>query len=125
MLEPLYGYLLLVEWLHADARHGKAFNCGPALEANRSVRELVVAALQHWPSSWRDCSDPNAPQETGRLHLQIDKAHHLLGWQPECDFATIVARTVAGYRAMHEGASQLAVCLADLVANRKEATDAR
>ena len=80
------------------------------------MRELVEAALQHWPGSWRDGSDPNAPHEAGRLHLQIDRAHHQLGWQPRWDFATTVARTVAWYRAVHEGASPLTCCLADLEA---------
>ena len=49
--------------------------CGP-------WQHLLEAALQHWEGSWRDGSDPHAPHEAGRLHLQIDKAHHRLGWQP-------------------------------------------
>jgi len=124
VLEPPGGYLLLAERLLADARLASAFNFGPALEANRSVRELVETALQHWPGSWRDGSAPHAPHEAGRLHLQIDKAHHQLGWQPRWDFATTVARTVAWYRAVHEGASPLAFCLADLEAYRGGACDA-
>jgi len=121
VLEPLGGYLLLAERLLADPRYATTFNFGPALEANRSVRELVEAALQHWPGSCRDGSDPHAPHEAGRLHLQIDKAHHQLGWQPRWDFATTVSRTVAWYRAVHEGASPLACCLADLEAYREGA----
>jgi len=124
VLEPLGGYLLLAERLLGDARHASAFNFGPTLEANRSVRELVEASLQHWPGSWRDGSDTHAPHEAGRLHLQIDKAHHQLGWQPRWDFATTVARTVAWYRAVHEGASPLACCLADLDAYSGGASDA-
>ena len=115
VLEPLGGYLLLAEKLAKAAQtHTSAFNFGPALEANRSVRELVEASLAHWPGSWRDFSDPAAPHEAGRLHLQIDKAHHQLGWQPLWPFATTVERTVAWYRAVHEGASPLACCLHDL-----------
>jgi CDP-glucose 4,6-dehydratase len=128
VLEPLGGYLRLAEQLYTaqagpkepEALSGScfasAFNFGPSLEANRSVRELVEAALEHWPGSWLDCSDPHAPHEAGRLHLQIDKAHHQLGWQPRWDFATTVARTVGWYRAVHEGASPLDCCLADLAA---------
>ena len=80
------------------------------------MHALVEAALQHWPGHWQDCSDPGAPHEAGRLHLQIDKAHHQLGWWPRWDFATTVARTVGWYRAVHEGASALDCCLADLEA---------
>ena len=117
VLEPLGGYLLLAEKLAtAGPAYATAFNFGPALEANRSVRELVETALAHWPGSWRDLLDLTAPHEAGRLHLQIDKAHHQLGWQPRWPFAITVERTVAWYRAVHEGASPFASCQADLEA---------
>ena len=48
--------------------------------------------------------------------LQINKAHHQLGCQPRWDFATTLACTMAWNRAVHEGASPLACCLADLEA---------
>ena len=121
VLEPLGGYLLLAERLADDAGHAyaNAFNFGPTLEANRSVGELVEAALQHWPGSWSDLADPHAPHEAGRLHLQIDKAHHQLRWQPRWDFTTTVARTVDWYRAVHKGANPLDCCLADLEAYQR------
>ncbi|UPH91375.1 CDP-glucose 4,6-dehydratase [Synechococcus sp. NB0720_010] len=127
VLEPLGGYLLLAERLAAAGGgpghpYADAFNFGPVLEANRPVRELVEAALKHWPGEWQDLSDPAAPHEAGRLHLQIDKAHNQLGWRPRWDFATTVGRTVAWYRAVHEGASALDCCLADLEAYRQELT---
>ena len=124
VLEPLGGYLLLAERLFAMGKAGSqfatAFNFGPHLEANRTVGELVEEALQHWPGSWQDLSDPTAPHEAGRLHLQIDKAHHQLNWGPKWDFVTTVARTVSWYRTVHEGASPLDCCLADLNAYQQE-----
>jgi CDP-glucose 4,6-dehydratase len=121
VLEPIGGYLLLAEKLSTGGdAFASAFNFGPALEANRCVRELVETALSHWPGSWRDLSDPTALHEAGRLHLQIDKAHHQLGWQPHWPFATTVERTVAWYRAVHEGSSPLECCLADLACYQKE-----
>jgi CDP-glucose 4,6-dehydratase len=117
VLEPLGGYLLLAERLSADPSLADAFNFGPQLEANRSVRELVAAALRHWPGSWVDQSDPQAPHEASLLNLVIDKAHHQLGWAPRWDFTTTVERTVGWYRQVQEGqASALACCLADLEA---------
>ena len=117
VLEPLGGYLLLAERLvAADGSLNSAFNFGPHLEANRSVRELLDLALQHWPGHWQDLSEPEAPHEAGRLHLQIDKAHHQLSWRPRWDFATTVTRTVAWYRAVYGGACALECCLADLKA---------
>jgi CDP-glucose 4,6-dehydratase len=121
VLEPLGGYLLLAERLSgasdpaAIAALASAFNFGPQLEANRSVRELVEEALRHWPGSWLDQSDPNAPHEASLLNLVIDKAHHQLGWAPRWDFPTTVTRTVAWYRRVQEGTqSPLQCCLHDL-----------
>jgi CDP-glucose 4,6-dehydratase len=116
VLEPLGGYLRLAERLAGDHSFANAFNFGPLLDANRSVRDLVEQALEHWPGSWIDQSDSQAPHEAGRLHLQIDKAHHQLGWQPRWDFSTTVVRTVGWYRAVHEGANPMDCCLADLKA---------
>lgn len=117
VLEPLGGYLLLAERLAtAGDSFASAFNFGPALESNRSVRELVEAVLQHWPGNWQDLSDPACPHESGRLHLQIEKAYHKLSWRPRWNFETTVGRTVAWYRAMHEGANALDCCLTDLEA---------
>jgi CDP-glucose 4,6-dehydratase len=114
VLEPLGGYMRLAEQLAVDHSFASAFNFGPLLNANRSVRDLVEEALQHWPGSWIDQSDSQGPHEAGRLHLQIDKAHHQLGWQPRWDFTTTVSRTMGWYRDVHEGASPLECCLADV-----------
>jgi CDP-glucose 4,6-dehydratase len=126
VLEPLGGYLLLAEKLATGGQtYASAFNFGPALEANRGVRELVEAALVHWNGNWRDLSDPTAPHEAGLLHLQSDKAHHYLGWRPCWPFATTVERTVAWYRAVHEGASPMECCLHDLQSFQEAAVHAR
>jgi CDP-glucose 4,6-dehydratase len=117
VLEPLGGYLLLAERLTASAELADAFNFGPQLESNRSVRELVAEALRHWPGRWEDQSDPQAPHEASLLHLVVDKAHHQLGWSPRWDFTTTVERTVGWYRQVQEGqTSALVCCLADLEA---------
>jgi CDP-glucose 4,6-dehydratase len=115
VLEPLGGYLLLAERLSkAGNTHASAFNFGPNPEANRSVQELVEETLLHWPASWRVQRDPHGPHEACLLQLEISKARHQLGWQPLWNFATTVERTVAWYRAVHQGAPSLECCLADL-----------
>jgi CDP-glucose 4,6-dehydratase len=121
VLEPLGGYMRLSEALASDPNPPcEPFNFGPQLESNRSVRELVATMLSHWPGEWLDQGDPNAPHEAGLLHLQIDKAHHRLGWQPRWDYTTTMTRTVGWYRAVHEGARPLECCLADLACYQEE-----
>ena len=108
VLEPLSGYL----WLGASladsqvsglgsqvSRLASAFNFGPSLASNRTVKELVEELLKHWPGLWEDRSDPHAVHEAQLLNLATDKAHHLLGWQPVWDFPQTIARTVKWYRA--------------------------
>ena len=115
VLEPLAGYLLLAETLvKADSPPCEAFNFGPRISSNRTVRELVSTILEHWPGEWLDKSEREAPHEANLLHLQIDKAHHRLGWQPIWDYNTTLTRTVEWYRAHHRGRSALDCCLADL-----------
>ena len=115
VIEPLAGYLRLAEVLSRDAQPPcESFNFGPSLASNRSVGDLVTTILDHWPGRWLDQSDPCAPHEANLLHLQIDKAYHLLGWQPRWDYATTMARTMGWYRAHHQGTSALECCLMDL-----------
>jgi CDP-glucose 4,6-dehydratase len=107
VLEPLGGYLSLAQTLYeALVQQDKqrcqqlasAFNFGPALGSNRSVKDLVAEILRHWPGDWLDQSDASAPHEAGLLNLVTDKAYHQLGWQPQWDFATTIAKTVNWYR---------------------------
>ncbi len=105
VLEPLGGYL----WLAAALANPKlrrvdlsaltsAFNFGPDRESNRTVEELVVEVLQHWPGRWQDWSNPKAPHEAGLLQLSTDKAYSLLRWRPVWDFSETITKTVDWYR---------------------------
>jgi CDP-glucose 4,6-dehydratase len=101
VLEPLGGYL----WLAAAMARPEstrslrsAFNFGPGPDSNRSVGELVVEILRHWPGKWVDQSDPKAVHEAALLQLSIDKARALLRWMPVWDFAETVRHAVEWYR---------------------------
>jgi CDP-glucose 4,6-dehydratase len=105
VLEPLSGYL----WLAASLAHpelassaplllSSAFNFGPGHDANRTVADLVVEVLKHWPGRWEDRSDPNALHEAKLLQLSTDKAHALLGWSSVWKFSTTIEKTIAWYQ---------------------------
>ncbi len=110
VLEPLSGYLLLAARVAQETTPPQltplcsAFNFGPHLESNKTVKDLVEEALKHWPGSWEDRSDPLAPHEAGKLNLVWDKAHHFLGWSPRWGFAQTVEKTLTWYREVHRGA---------------------
>jgi len=112
VLEPLSGYLWLAAALSGQlaekfpfpvTKYAGAFNFGPQLASNRTVAELVQTVLQHWPGTWQDESDPNAPHEASLLNLSIDKAHHLLCWTPVWSFSETVAHTVKWYHGCQTG----------------------
>jgi CDP-glucose 4,6-dehydratase len=105
VLEPLSGYLWLAAVLSDPSLRSydatlfdAAFNFGPALDSNRTVKDLVTEVLKHWPGKWEDQSDPHAVHEAGKLNLAIDKAHHLLAWKPVWEFERAIANTVEWYR---------------------------
>jgi len=104
VLEPLSGYLWLGSCLAKpqpstlNAQLTSAFNFGPALSSNRTVKELVEELLKHWPGRWEDRSDPHAVHEAKLLNLATDKAHHFLGWSPAWTFAETIRHTVEWYK---------------------------
>jgi len=103
VLEPLSGYLMLAARLANVSTDRMAdfcspFNFGPNLSSNQTVAELVQEMVRHWPGSWEDQSDPNAPHEAGKLNLSTDKAFHLMGWKPKWDFAEAIEKTAVWYR---------------------------
>ncbi len=105
VLEPLSGYLWLGAVMsnpslrpYAQSVFSSAFNFGPGLDANRTVADLVVQILRHWPGNWKDQSDPGAVHEAKLLNLATDKAFHTLGWKPVWGFERAVDATVHWYQ---------------------------
>nr|WP_202978896.1 CDP-glucose 4,6-dehydratase [Halomicronema hongdechloris] len=108
VLEPLGGYLILAERLYKQLAvqpannqlHNLmgAFNFGPHLSSNQSVKNLVESILMHWPGQWIDASGRDVVHEAKLLNLVTDKAFHQLNWTPAWNFSTTVQETVKWYR---------------------------
>lgn len=108
VLEPLEGYLLLgARLLETDpskvAPLCSAFNFGPSIIGNRPVAELVETVIQNWGGgSWYTPYQKGAPHEATLLHLNIDKAYHLLNWQPKWTFEEAVRETTRWYKTAYK-----------------------
>ena len=102
--DPTFSTLVSGVWSLASS-----FNFGPALTSNRTVAELVQELLKHTGGDWFDASDPHAHHEASKLNLAIDKAFHLLGWQPVWNFEQTIATTAEWYleQAMGRNAHEL------------------
>ena len=106
VLEPLRGYLTLVERLWAQPRRfSSGWNFGPRENDVRSV-EWIVARIQGlWGdgASWQlDVRDQ--PHEAHYLKLDCAKAHSELDWYPQLDLDTALQWTVEWYKAFYDGA---------------------
>jgi CDP-glucose 4,6-dehydratase len=101
VLEPLSGYLVLGSKLLNDTKgeYCEAFNFGPNVNSNRSVKDLVDEVISCWGSgSWNHMKIENAVHETILLHVSSDKAFHKLGWEPRWDFKETIFNTVDWYK---------------------------
>ena len=107
VLEPLGGYLLLgaklFENIQDDELLFDAFNFGPFITSNKSVEALVEEIIKNWGQGSWYTEEMEAVHEASLLNLSIEKAFHLLQWQPIWDFEETVKRTVEWYKCNYEG----------------------
>lgn len=111
VLDPLSGYLLVASRLYREPeRFGGAWNFGPRAESIRTVHDLAHTLIRYWGSgTTEEAREDNAPHEATLLHLNCDKAHHLLGWHAGWDFEQAVAETAVWYRETAAGAAAVEI----------------
>jgi CDP-glucose 4,6-dehydratase len=115
VLEPLAGYLLLAEALHAGAAASGAWNFGPHTHEAATVGEVVTRAAQVWGGArWHCPGDDAGPHEAGWLALEVAHARATLGVAPRWDLGQTVQRTLHWYRRQAEGADPTMLCHADI-----------
>jgi len=100
VLDPLSGYLLIACRLYNEpGRYSGAWNFGPAHESIKTVQELTEKLIDAWGEGTYEVRKPeDAPHEATLLHLNCDKAHHLLGWHASWNFERAISETAAWYR---------------------------
>jgi CDP-glucose 4,6-dehydratase len=84
VLEPLRGYMMLAEQLHAHGpKFAEGWNFGPTDEDARPVNWIVDTLSQLWgnDASWK-LDGADHPHEASYLKLDISKARSQLHWQP-------------------------------------------
>jgi len=82
--------------------YGAGFNFGPLSSSNKSVENLVKEIIENWGSGTWTYKKENALHEAFLLNLSIDKAYHLLDWQPVWGFEETVKNTVDWYKTTFE-----------------------
>ncbi len=113
VLEPLSGYLILVEKLWDDPiKYPGAWNFGPYDQDVKPVKYLVEYLTKIWPMSAGWINDHNDhPHEAGLLKLDISKSVNLLGWKPKWMINQTLNAIVNWYQAHINQADMLAKTL--------------
>ena len=117
VLEPLAGYLTLAQALWQRPALADGYNFGPESNDAASVRELIeMARAAYGQGAVCYGAGNEGPHESGWLALDIAKARAALGVEPKLKLAEAVNRTMAWYRAHHDGADALTLCQQDIAA---------
>ena len=100
VLEPLNGYLCLVEklWTHGP-QFAQAWNFGPFDEDARPVSWIVEHLTNLWGENarWELDAAPH-PHEATYLKLDCSKARAMLNWLPKLNLSTVLEWIVEWYR---------------------------
>ena len=107
VLAPLSGYLVLAQHLLDSTAVADAWNFGPDDADVVTVGAFLDRFVAAWGggAAWHAVGTDQGPHEAGLLKLDTSKARQTLGWRPGWGLVDAVDRTVAWYRAWHDGAS--------------------
>lgn len=116
VIEPLSGYLLLLENLyqHGD-QFASAWNFGPQDFDTRSVSSVIefMATRWHKPASWTViCTEQ--PHEAQLLRLDCSKARDKLRWRQRWSLEVTIEKIAAWHQSHDEHQDMLEISLAQI-----------
>jgi len=116
VLEPLSGYLILVQALYEKgSAFASGWNFGPRDEDNRAVQEVVdllISSLGETACWEKEGSEQ--PHEANLLKLDCSKARTQLGWIPKWDLETAIKEIAQWQKAYQANESMQEVSLAQI-----------
>lgn len=113
VLEPVSGYLMLAEKLHAEGQQwAESWNIGPQDDDAKPVQWIVETIAQAWGdgASWH-LDGGDHPHEATYLKLDSSKIRTRLGWHPRWDLARALAQTTSWHQAWLASHDARALCL--------------
>jgi CDP-glucose 4,6-dehydratase len=116
VLEPLSGYLTLVEHLWNEGQaFAEGWNFGPREDDARPVQWIVEHMVKAWGhgAEWRVDTGDHC-HEAHYLKLDISKARHRLGWRPRWSLETALANITTWHQAFLANEDMRACCLGQI-----------
>lgn len=105
VLEPLHGYLTLVEHIYGQPQKAPlAYNFGPDATGQVDVGTLAKHFCEVWGNGLQPkiMRDEKAVHEAHLLTLDITKARALLGWKPVWNIEQTIGETALWYKAFEQ-----------------------
>jgi CDP-glucose 4,6-dehydratase len=102
VLEPLSGYLILVQALYEKGvQYASGWNFGPRDEDARPVGDVVNLLVDGWGrnASWL-LDGADQPHEASFLKLDCSKSSTQLGWSPRWDLETAIEKIISWHQAL-------------------------
>jgi CDP-glucose 4,6-dehydratase len=115
VLEPLFGYLRLAEYLWRNAEHAGPYNFGPLASNAASVKAVVELARSIYGSGeidWLEAS--GGPYEAEWLELDTAKVCSLLKIKPRWGLEKSIKKTIDWYLSKLNGIPALELCTNDI-----------
>jgi CDP-glucose 4,6-dehydratase len=123
VLEPLSGYLVLAERLHAEGpAYAEAWNFGPKDVDARDVGWVATRACELWGEGvrWSGEAGPQTYEAT-YLRLNSSKAEARLGWAPRWHLERGLQEAIEWYRSFYGGEDLQTLCRRQVEAYMSEA----
>lgn len=99
VLEPITGYLLLIENAYKDpVKYSEAWNFGPENENIRTVKDIVDEISKNISINNINYENTTNLHETSTLKLNISKVKENLDWLPKWGFEKTIQETCDWYK---------------------------
>ena len=115
VLEPLSGYLILLQKLYEDQKkYAESWNFGPNKHDVRPVDWILEVMMSRWPNSSWKLDEQLSPHEAGFLNLDILKAQSQLGWNPIWKLSDTLEKIICWQQAWIGNEDMQARCFAEI-----------
>jgi CDP-glucose 4,6-dehydratase len=115
VLEPLSGYLILVQNLYKDQKlYAEGWNFGPNEKDVKPVDWILDKMISKWPDSSWELDGNTSPHEADFLKLDISKAKSQLGWNPVWKLSHTLEKIVNWHQAWLNKEDIQAICFAEI-----------